>query len=197
MTGQNRETKPGFVLKAYERAKAKIEDLAGRGKAEAAALVSSKLPSGLKTPDFVTAGDGWKTNKAVEPVSEADEVRSQEEMKEAFGAAADALGARTDLPDGSATMVYEDIEAARAGIPASSAEAEAKRDDLDRANPQTQPGDVIGAQDNPAAPSMSALDEAALAKMANADADDAEVSNRGLGLDDGVGTEYPDDIVRH
>ena len=211
-----RETEPGFVLKGYKRAKAKIGALAGRGKEEAQALLS-----GGTKDDPVAAGDDWK-GKPTEEVTEADQVRSQEEMKETFdgdgvmpsdkrhkgqkddaakaGEAQDA-NARTDLPDGSATAVMQGAGEAKAEDTdetrrADEADLSGTVDDGGRRGDVALPAsDVhasIGTDDNPAAPAMSALDEAALAKIAEDEV--GQLPDQGLGLDDGPGVSYPGDV---
>ena len=209
-----RETEPGFVLKAYQRAKAKVGALAGRGKAEARTLLSS----GAKD-DPLDAGGDWK-GKPAEEVSEADQVRSQEEMKETFdgdgvmpsdkrhkgqkedGGEARGAVTRTDLPDGSATAVMQGGGDAPEGGDADEAR---RADEADlsgtvddggrRGQVEVSAPDVhssIGTDDNPAAPAMSALDEAALAKIAEDEV--GQLPDQGLGLDDGPGVSYPGDV---
>ena len=199
-----RETEPGFVLRAYEKAKAKISGLKDRGEAKAGALLS-----GGNQGEVDDAGRAWK-EKPTEEVSEADEVRSQEEMKETFDGDgvmpsdkrhkgqkdAAALGgeARTDLPDGTATMTYEDVAAAAEPAEPGTRDAEQsdRKVEIKAAN---LPADrAVGADDNPAAPSMSALDREALARLS--EDEDGRLPDQGLGLDDGPGVSYPGDVGR-
>ena len=207
----DRETEPGLVLKTYQRAKARIGALAGRGKTEAAALLS-----GDAKDDSVDAGNDWK-GKPAEEVSEADQVRSQEEMKETFDGdgvmpsdkrhkgqkeGPKDANARTDLPDGSATAVMqgggdaperEDTSETRR---ADEADLNGTVDDGGRRGEVEAPAaDVhasVGTDDNPAAPAMSTLDEAALAKIAEDEV--GRLPDQGLGLDDGPGVSYPGDV---
>ena len=217
-----RETEPGFVLHAYQRAKAKVIGLAGRGKAKATALMA-----GGAADDAVTSGQDWK-DKAPEEVSEADRVRSQEEMKETFdgdgvmpsdkrhkgqpddGQAIDGQQAsatdrhheaRTDLPDGSATAVMAGGDASPRGAnddaPRRADESDLSGDVDDggmRGEVELAAPDVhasLGTDDDSAAPEMSALDQAALAKLAEDEA--GRVPDQGLGLDDGPRVTYPSD----
>ena len=223
MTTEDRETEPGFVLHAYQRAKAKARGLIGRGKSEAAALLS-----GSAKDDPVEAGDDWK-GKPAEEVTEADEVRSQEEMKETFDGdgvmpsderrkgqkdgsqkdggqkdgSARMQGARTDLPDGSATAVMQGGDAGEAkggddGETRRADEADLSGDPDDggmRGETELDASDVrasIGADDNPAAPAMADLDQTALARLAEDEA--GRLPDHGLGLDDGPRVTYPSDI---
>lgn len=208
-----RDTEPGLVLKTYERAKEKVASLAGRGKAEASALVS-----GGSKDDPVNAGDDWK-GKPSEEVSEADQVRSQEEMKETFdgddvmpsdkrhkGQKDDDVkdaNARTDLPDGSATAVMQGGgEAKDDGSDETRRADEADlsgtvddggpRGDVELPAPDVHAGASVGTDDNPAAPAMSTLDQAALAKISEDEV--GRLPDQGLGLDDGPGVSYPSDV---
>ena len=207
----DRETEPGLVLRTYQRAKAKIGALAGRGKAKGTAMLS-----GDAKDDSVDAGNDWK-GKPAEEVTEADQVRSQEEMKETFDGdgimpsdkrhkgqkedgAKDAT-TRTDLPDGSATAVMqgggdapeaEDTDETRR---ADEADLGGTVDDGGRRGSVEAPApDVhasIGTDDNPAAPAMSTLDEAALAKISEDEV--GRLPDQGLGLDDGPGVSFSGD----
>ena len=209
---EERQTEPGPLLRGYQKAKTKIAGLFGA--------------AGDGGDDTVTSGNDWK-GKPTEEVSEADQVRSQEEMKETFDGdgvmpsdkrhkgqkeesqkedgGADASGVRTALPDGSATAVM-----AGEGAPSKDRAPEAPRraeeadlsGDVDDGGPrgdvEAQAPDVhaersVGTDDNPAAPDMGTLDQAALATLAEDEA--GRVPSDGLGLDDGPGdVTYPGDV---
>ena len=171
MTDQ-RQTRPGGLLKAYADLKAKIGELAASGRAKA-----EGLSAGGAQDDPLTAGNSWEKGKKTEEVSEAEKNRSQEEMDETFGSGdGEDREARGDLPDGTATMTAEDVEAA---------------DKVEIESPDMRSGRSIGTDDNPAAPAMSTLDQQALAKMR--EAEDGRVPTDGLGLDDDPGVSYADD----
>lgn len=215
---EDRKTEPGPVLKAYEKAKEKVSDLAARGKDEAKSLMS-----GSAKDDAVTAGHDWK-DKPAEEVSEADEVRSQEEMKETFdgdgvmlsdkrhkGQKGDGTDrnqqARTDLPDGSATAVMQggadtddqgtDEAPRRADEADLSGDVDdgGRRGQVEAQAPNVHAERAVGTDDNPAAPEMDALDGADLATRAEDEA--GQVPSTGLGLDDAAAdVTYPSDVRR-
>ena len=198
MNDAERETEPGFVLKAYEKAKTKIAGLADKGKAEAKSLMS-----GGEKDDPLTAGNSWEEGKTPVETTEAEENRSQEEMDETFGSGDDRnRDARTDLPDGSGTAVMQGGGAAPESedddAPRLSEEADTDGpidDGGKRGAVELAASDVhasIGTDDNPAAPDMSTLDQVALARMAEDEAGD--VPSQGLGLDDGPRVTYPGDV---
>ena len=189
MPNESRDTKPGALLKGYERLKAKIGGLIGRG-------------------GTVPAGADWKTAGNEDT---PDEVRSQEEMKTAFGRgegpgtggpqaterpAADA-GAGTGT-DGTETAVYEEDvpQAARGDREEAEADAQAEADEEARRGAVELEGPALragergaprGADLPPAArtadaPSMTDLDRSALRTMAEDEV--GATSLDGMGLDD-------------
>ena len=184
MSGE-RETEPGALLKGYQRLKAKARSLIGRG-------------------GTVPAGQDWKT---ADNEDTPDAVRSQEEMKTAFGRG-DGPGTggpqETERPfagadaDGPETAVYEEAvpEAARGDARAAAeADAQADADAEDRGDIELE-GPALRAEDRGApraadlppaartqdAVSMTDLDRRALRTLAEDEV--GRVPDDGMGLDD-------------
>ena len=181
-----RETEPGGLLKGYERLKAKIGGLFGRG-------------------GTVPAGRDWKTAGNEDT---PDEVRSQEEMKTAFGrgegegegtggrqADERPIAAAKDSPE---TAIYEDVvpQAARGDREEAEADAQADADsEADRGEVELE-GPALRAEDRGApraadlppaartadAPSLTDLDRRALETLAEDEV--GRVPSDGMGLDD-------------
>ncbi|MBB4659964.1 hypothetical protein [Parvularcula dongshanensis] len=189
----DRGTEPGPILKSYERAKTALTGLIGRGKAEAKATFSSGEPQ----DDPVTSGHDWK-NKKPEEVSEADDVRSQEEMKETFDGDGKTPSSEAGAPH---TAVYEDV----AGTPPSDAvDAPTQPRHLAEGDSGGPRGDVelpsadvhrgVGTDDNDDAPEMGDLEDSIQAELAEGQEDeDGRVPSDGLGLDDDPGARYASD----
>ena len=185
-----RETEPGTLLKGYERLKAKIGGL-------------------FRSGGTVPAGQDWKT---AGNENTPDAVRSQEEMKTAFGRAeGEGTGGRqenerpiaearegAEAKDGPETAIYEDVvpQAARGDREAAEADAQADADsEADRGEIELE-GPALRAEDRGApraadlppaartadAPSLTDLDRRALETLAEDEV--GRVPSDGMGLDD-------------
>ena len=185
MTDADRNTQPGALLKGYERLKAKIGGLIGRG-------------------GTVPAGQDWKTAGNEDT---PDAVRSQEEMKSAFGrgdaGGTDAgTGAGTGASATPETAVYEEVAAQAARADRADAEADAQAE-TDREAERERAGQVEiegpdlradarsaagGAARRDGSPSLTDLDRRALDGLARDDltgeAEVGRVPDDGMGLDD-------------
>ena len=185
MPDGNRNTQPGALLKGYERLKAKIGGLIGRG-------------------GTVPAGQDWKTAGNEDT---PDAVRSQEEMKSAFGRGdAGGTDAGTDTGTGASggaeTAVYEEVAAQAARADRADAEADAQAE-TDREAERERAGEVEidgpdlraearsaagGAARRDGSPSLTDLDRRALDGLARddltAEAEVGRVPDDGMGLDD-------------
>ena len=203
---ETRETERGPLWGSYVKARSALAGLVARGKEEVRGLSGSK-----PADDPLTSGHDWK-GKTPEEVDEADEVRSQEEMKETFG----GDGARQEevrkgdaLASGDGAAVYErTVEGAAPERDARVAPHKADEADLsgevDDGGPR---GDVelspkggaieLQPEDDPNAHGMSLLDQRAMRDLANASEDeDGRVPSDGLGLDDTGDPTFASDLNR-
>jgi hypothetical protein len=149
--------------------------------------------------DPVTAGHDWK-GKPPEEVSEADEVRSQEEMKETFGRGDQDRSERSgDELKAGGTAVYEQVANDPGPAPrrdvgpatAPSGDQGGMRGEVEL--PAADVHSSIGTDDNRASPSMSEVDRRAMATLAE-DEVGSPTPTEGLGLDDGPSVRRPTDL---
>ncbi|WP_156032497.1 hypothetical protein [Parvularcula oceani] len=174
-TPQNPEREGGPLLKTYRRAKAKLSGLMGGGKHDIETHTPQKDPA--------DSGHDWKS-KPAEEVSQADEVRSQEERKEIY--------------DGDGVMPSDNRRAERepsskSGREAPSQDGPGEDDGGPRGQVEVPSGDPkrpVGAE-NPAAPAADEVERHGMATMQ--EDEDGKVPSEGLGIDDGPRVKYPSD----